>query len=119
MSENFAQYSESFKQQQKRVQDAYGDDTEIYKTLNPKHSQAQIKPQNQRHEESKKFIEKKMGSKLFSQLYEMLELELQQETDPLDRQQMVKEICGGNKELISLCQKLEEIIFMEQNFTYD
>jgi len=32
---------------------------------------------------------------------------------------MVKEICGGSKELIGLCQKLEEIIYMEQNFTYD
>lgn len=38
------QPSESFKQQQERVQNAYGEDTEIYKTLNPKHSQAQIRP---------------------------------------------------------------------------
>ena len=71
--------------QQRKVQEAYGEDTEIYKTLNPKHSQAQIKPQNQRHQESKAFIEKKMGSTLFNQLYEMLELELQQETDPAER----------------------------------
>lgn len=67
------------------MQDAYGSDTEIYKTLNPKHSQALIKPQQQRHLESKIFIEKKMGSNLFNQLYEMLELELQNETDPVDR----------------------------------
>ena len=57
-----------------------------------------------------------MGSQLFAQLYEMLELEIQNETDPRERQQLVKEICGDNKEIIKLCQKLEEIIFMEQNF---
>jgi len=38
------QMSESFKHQQQKVQQAYGNDTEIYKTLNPKHSQAQILP---------------------------------------------------------------------------
>lgn len=70
------EFSESFLDQQQRVQEAYGEDTEIYKTLNPKHSQAQIKPQAQRHQESKNYIEKQMGSKLFSQLYEMLELEI-------------------------------------------
>ena len=32
---------------------------------------------------------------------------------------MIKEIVGGEKELIKLCTKLEEIIFWEQNFTYD
>ena len=54
-----------------------------------------------------------MGTELFNQLYEMLELELQNDTDPIERQKLVKEICGGNKELINLCAKLEEIIFME------
>jgi hypothetical protein len=33
----------------------------------------------------------------------MLELEIQHETDPDDRRLMIKEICGNNKELISLC----------------
>lgn len=34
------QFDESFVNAQQRVQQAYGADTEIYKTLNPKHSQA-------------------------------------------------------------------------------
>ena len=31
-------FNESFIKIQNKVQEAYGDDTEIYKTLNPKHS---------------------------------------------------------------------------------
>lgn len=54
-----------------------------------------------------------MGSKLFGELYEMLELGIQNDLDPKERQEMVKEICGDNQEIIKLCQKLEEIIFME------
>ena len=42
---------------QARVQEAYGSDTEIYKTLNPKHSKAEIKPANVRHMEAKQEIE--------------------------------------------------------------
>ena len=101
------------------MQQAYGDDTEIYKTLNPKHSKAEIVPLNQRHKESKEFIQKKMGSQLFSQIYEMLSLEIENDSDPKERYNAIKEICSGKKELIKLCQKLEEIIFLEQNFTYD
>ena len=39
-NEQFDQYefSQSFVNQQRKVQEAYGEDTEIYKTLNPKHS---------------------------------------------------------------------------------
>ena len=39
--EHFQQYdfSDSFKKHQQRVQNAYGPDNEIYRTLNPKHSQ--------------------------------------------------------------------------------
>jgi hypothetical protein len=39
--EHFQQYdfSDSFKQHQQKVQNAYGPENEIYKTLNPKHSQ--------------------------------------------------------------------------------
>jgi len=77
-----------------------------------------IKPQIERHQESKDFIEKKMGKNLFNQLYEMLEMEIQEASDPKARQSIVNDICQGNKELIKLCQKLEEIIFWEQNFTY-
>jgi hypothetical protein len=49
----------------------------------------------------------------------MLELEIQADTDPRERNKRVKEICSGNKDLYKLCQKLEEIIFWEQNFSYD
>jgi hypothetical protein len=55
-SGNFDDYkpTESFRNEQAKVQQAYGDDeTELYKTLNPKHSQAQIKPMKERHQESK------------------------------------------------------------------
>ena len=77
-SGNFDDYkpTESFKDGQMKVQQAYGDDTEIYKTLNPKHSQAQIKPANERHEEAKDYIEQRMGKDLFAKLYEMLEIEI-------------------------------------------
>lgn len=100
------------------MQQAYGEDTEIYKTLNPKHSQVQIKPQSERHRESKLFIEQKIGKDLFNTLYEMLEIMIQDKTDHRERQKNIKDICNGNKELIKLCDKLEEIIFFEQNFIY-
>jgi hypothetical protein len=45
--------------------------------LRPKPSQALIKPAYQRHQESKNMIQAKMGSELFSTIYEMLELEIQ------------------------------------------
>ena len=48
----------------------------------------------------------------------MLELEIQEGTDPQARVEVVNEICHGKPELIKLCHKLEEIIFWEQNFTY-
>jgi hypothetical protein len=112
------QFDESFVNAQQRVQQAYGADTEIYKTLNPKHSQAQILPKEQRHEMMRREIEGQMGSKLFNQLYEMLELEIQNDTDPKARAELVKEICQGNSDLIKLCQKLEDIIYWEQHFTY-
>jgi len=98
------------------VQEAYGPDTEIYKTLNPKHSQAQILPMEQRQEQTKNMIREgmgKFGKDLFNYLYDMLELEIQNDTDPKVRQQLVYDICEGNKELMNLCQKLEEIIYWE------
>tara|TARA_B110000285_G_C15124143_1_gene619082 strand:- start:75 stop:311 length:237 start_codon:yes stop_codon:yes gene_type:complete len=60
----------------------------------------------------------KFGKDLFNQLYDMLELEIQNDTDPKVRQQLVYDICEGNKELMNLCQKLEEIIYWETQFTY-
>lgn len=117
-SGSFDDYSDSFKQQQVRVQNAYGEDTEIYKTLNPKHSQAQIKPVSERHQDSKNFIEQRLGSDLFRKLYEMLEIEVQDETDHKERWNKINEIVDGNQELVMYCRKLEEIIYLEQNFTY-
>lgn len=101
-SGNFDDYkpTESFKEGQARVQQAYGDDTELYKTLNPKHSQAQIKPASERHQESKDYIEQRMGKDLFAKLYEMLEIEIQEGTDPSQRQSLINEIVQGKPELI-------------------
>ena len=45
----------------------------------------------------------KFGKDLFNQLYDMLELEIQNDTDPKVRQQLVYDICEGNKELMNLC----------------
>lgn len=59
-----------------------------------------------------------MGTKLFNDIYHMLEIEIEDGTDPNERQKLVHDVCEGNQNLINLCQKLEEIIFWEQNFTY-
>jgi hypothetical protein len=64
-------------------------------------------------------IKNKLGAKFFNELYELLELEIQNETDPKERQATIYEICKGKKELIELCSKLEQIIFLEQNFIYE
>ena len=59
-----------------------------------------------------------MGSHLFNQMHEMLTLEIENDSDPKVRAELIKEITNGNKQMIQLCQKLEEIIFMELNFGY-
>jgi hypothetical protein len=74
-----------------------------------------------RQERAKEVIRDGMGrfgEGLFDQLYDMLELEIQNDTDPESRQALVRGICEGNPELMSLCQKLEEIIYWETQFTY-
>jgi len=43
-----------------------------------------IKPQADRHAESKAYIEERMGSQLFNQLYDMIEQEIQADTDPAE-----------------------------------
>jgi len=47
----------------------------------------------------------------------MIELDIENDTDPFERQRAIKEICNDNKDLIKLCNKLEEIITMEQIYT--
>lgn len=110
-------FPDSFINQQIQVQQAYGPDSEIYKTLNPKHSQAQIKPQRLRHQETKADIQtklqNKLGRELFDQIYEQLSLEIQQDTPAEERAQSIRDICEGSEDLIKLCSKLEEIIFIE------
>jgi len=101
------------------VQDAYGGENDIYKTLAPSQSKQYILPMRQRHQESEALIKKKLGTKFFNELYEMLELEIQNETDPEERKTIISEICKGKPELIEMCHKLEEIIFMQQTFSYD
>ena len=59
-----------------------------------------------------------MGSEMFNQLYEMIGMELEEGTDNKERMKLYHETCNGKPELIKLCQKLEEIIFCEQNFIY-
>jgi hypothetical protein len=44
-----------------------------------------------------------MGSELFSTIYEMLELEIYNETDPNERAFHIRDICNGDKDLIRLC----------------
>ena len=51
-------------------------------------------------------------------MHEMLTLEIENDSDPKVRAELIKEITNGNKQMIQLCQKLEEIIFMELNFGY-
>jgi len=48
----------------------------------------------------------------------MLELEIQEGSDPKQRQRRIRDIVEDNPVLLKLCSKLEEIIFWEQNFTY-
>lgn len=48
----------------------------------------------------------------------MLEIEVQDETDHKERWNKINEIVDGNQELVMYCRKLEEIIYLEQNFTY-
>lgn len=71
------QFADSFLKQQRQVQQAYGPDSEIYKTLNPKQS---IKAPRLRHQETKADIQtklqNKLGRELFDQIYEQLYLEI-------------------------------------------
>ena len=55
----------------------------------------------------------KLGRELFDQIYEQLSLEIQQDTPAEERAQSIRDICEGSEDLIKLCQKLEEIIFIE------
>lgn len=52
-SQHFQQYefSDTFIRHQEAVQNAYGPDCDIYRTLNPQGSKAKIKPPNERHAE--------------------------------------------------------------------
>lgn len=103
-SGNFEDYRDSsFKEHQKKVQELYGEGTEIYRTLNPTHSQAHIKPQYERHQESKDLIRQKMGSHLYNQMHEMLTLEIENDSDPKVRHELIRDITNGNKQMMQLC----------------
>ena len=54
-----------------------------------------------------------MGTSLFNDICQMIELDMQNNTDERERSQAIAEICNFNPELIKLCNKLEEIIYLE------